>query len=92
MELDDEVPLTEGSLLLVFDPRKNMSGIINLLGPRLFFSPVGHKYIKIILSDGLPTSLVTVRTVCRCKKLEMVMLRFVFYMYLNIPSHQIRLA
>jgi hypothetical protein len=58
VELDEEVPLTEGSLLLVFDPRKNMSGIINLLGPRLFFSPVGTNISKkdLTVSDGLPTS------------------------------------
>ncbi len=48
MELDDDVPLTEGSLLLVFDPRKKMSGIINLLGPRLFFSPVGTNISKLV--------------------------------------------
>jgi hypothetical protein len=70
VELDDEVPLTEGSLLLVFDPRKNMSGIINLLGPRLFFSPVGTNISKLsYLSNG---------TYAACKKLEMKMFRLLY--------------
>jgi hypothetical protein len=56
VELDDEVPLTEGSLLLVFDPRKKMSGIINLLGPRLFFSPVGTNISKKILQNLMASS------------------------------------
>jgi hypothetical protein len=65
VELDDEVPFTVGPL--VVGGRKNISGMMSLLGPRVIFSSpvenkiskckIQQKIMKKILLDSLELSL-----------------------------------